>query len=55
MRSYYAYFILLAILIATAVDLWMKDQSLFMIGIAITSLIGFIIMKYLTEHNKEKK
>lgn len=55
MRSYTVYFFLLVIFLWNALTLWKEGESIFMIGIAIISLLGLILMKFLTENSKKKE
>lgn len=55
MRSYTVYFVLLVIFFWNALSLWIEGESIFMIGIAIISLLGLILKKFLTENSKKKE
>ena len=54
MKSYTTYFLLMLLLIGTAIDSWLLGDSIIGTGIALISLAALVILKMNTEAEKSK-
>lgn len=55
MRTYRAYFLLMAVFIVSAITSWFNGESILGIGIAIISLAALIVLKMTTERKKSEE